>query len=114
LFSRTIAIALTIVVGGGTLNWGHVGGDDADCDIVVVPHDHTAHRFAANPSGSNPVSDHCYICHSLRLLHAALTTRQKSIAAPLQRTCRIDTAAVTGPDAFAGRASSRAPPSASL
>jgi hypothetical protein len=108
--SRAIAAALTLLVCGGAVDWGHLGGDDADCNIVVVPHDHAAHRFAANPSGAAPAADHCYICHSLRLLHVALAARQERAAIDLQRTQLGDAF-----DAVAGQRvgvalSSRAPP----
>jgi hypothetical protein len=73
LLTRTLAFALAVVVCGASLDWGHVGGDDPDCSITIVLHDHTAHRFTPAPPAGSQVPEHCYICHSLRLLHNALT-----------------------------------------
>jgi hypothetical protein len=60
---------------GGSLDWGHAGGDDPDCNPVFVHHDHNDHHFSAAPSDAAPAADHCYICHSLRLLHTTLIAR---------------------------------------
>ena len=108
--SRVVAAALALFVCGGALNWGHLGGDDADCDVVVVAHDHTAHRFRANPVGYAPAPDHCYICHSLRLLHVALTPSQERAAVDLQRTPLGDAFAAIAGQRFGVTLSSRAPP----
>ena len=108
--SRVIAAALALFVCGGALDWGHLGGDDADCDVVVVAHDHTAHRFRANPTGATPVSDHCYICHSLRLLHVALAVRQERAAVDVQRSQLGDAFDAIAGQRFGVTLSSRAPP----
>lgn len=70
---RTLATVLALIVGGAAFDWGHAGNDDPDCNVVIVHHDHSAHRFSAAPTSPSPASDHCYICHSLRSLHGALT-----------------------------------------
>lgn len=113
-FSRTIAFALAVLVCGGALDWGHIGGDDADCDVVYVAHDHAAHRFAANPNTNSPTADHCYICHSLRLLHIAVTAQQHRAIADVrsgQYRYVVDAAAN---QRAAVHLSSRAPPSVVL
>jgi len=108
---RTVAALLALVVCGGAVDWGHLGGDDADCDILVVPHDHSAHRFRANPPGGAPAPEHCYICHSLRLLHTALAVRHERAAINLQRTQLGDVSNAIACQRFGVSLSSRAPPS---
>jgi hypothetical protein len=86
LLVRVVAALLVALVGGSTLEWGHGGGDDRDCGAVAVLHDHEAHRLSgaqASPSSSN---DHCYICHSLRLLHAALVVSHERLTADASST----------------------------
>lgn len=107
---RSIAAALALLVCGGALDWGHIGGDDADCDLVVVQHDHAAHRFASNRSGAVPAPDHCYICHSLRLLHVALATRHERAVVHLERAQLVDAANAIAAQRFGVSLSSRAPP----
>jgi hypothetical protein len=79
LSTRTLAALLTLIVCGGAVDWGHAGGDDPDCNPVLVHHDHTAHRFSSQPAPRGPAADHCYICHSLRLLHTGLTARAAAV-----------------------------------
>ena len=114
MLTRTVAAALVVLVCGGAIDWGHVGGDDADCNVVVVPHDHTAHRFAAPPSGGAPTADHCYICHSLRLLHVALAARQERAAVDLQRAQVGDAFDAIATWRVGVTLSSRAPPATLL
>jgi hypothetical protein len=82
--ARGLAAALALVVCGGAFNWGHAGGDDPDCGGALVRHDHNAHRFHSAPSGQPQPTGHCYICHSLRLLHAALKARDGRVVLDLQ------------------------------
>src|SRR5579884_2952448 len=81
--SRSIAALLALLVCGGALDWGHIGGDDRDCDIVIVHHDHAAHRLSTAPARAPASNDHCYICHSLRLLHHAVASRYEIVAVAL-------------------------------
>jgi hypothetical protein len=108
--SRAFAALLLLLVGGGTLDWGHVGGDDPDCAPVLVRHDSHAHRFSAAPSQTTPPADHCFICHTLRLLHTGLATRGIRVVADA-RTNGIDAAValLTDGSRLEGRPS-RAPP----
>ena len=110
-FIRTVAALVSLLVCGGAVDWGHLGGDDADCDLVVVPHDHGAHRFTANPTGGTSVPEHCYICHSLRLLHAAVAVRHERAAIDLQRTQYGDASDAIACQRIGVSLSSRAPPS---
>jgi hypothetical protein len=109
--TRAIAAALVFVVCGGAVDWGHIGGDDADCNAVVVPHDHAAHRFAANRTGGAPTPDHCYLCHSLRLLHVALVARHARTAVDLRQAQIGDAPDAIACQRFSVCLSSRAPPS---
>ena len=108
--ARGLAAALAIIVCGGALNWGHVGGDDPDCDPVLVLHDHSAHRFGATPSSSSQPAEHCYICHSLRLLHTMLVARGARAAVTVQSTSFRRFEDVVAFSAFGTARSSRAPP----
>src|SRR5579884_1366370 len=70
LLARTLALVLAAVVAGGAVDWGHTANDDPGCSPVLVLHDHEAHQFKLPGTPAPP--DHCFICHSLRLLHGAL------------------------------------------
>jgi hypothetical protein len=113
-FARGLAAALTLVVCSGALDWGHVGGDDPDCGGALVHHDHAAHRFRGAPSSLPQQAGHCYICHSLRLLHAALKARDGRVILGLRsgRYRHIDCLVARSAPGLA--LSSRAPPSVRL
>ena len=106
-WSRALAALLTLVVCGSALDWGHTGGDDPDCDLVLVHHDH---RISTRPAPSAPEQDHCYICHTLRLFHTSLAARSARVAVSVR------SASVYRPDGPAALTvvgvalSSRAPP----
>src|SRR5438105_2635794 len=93
LLNRALAAVLAFVVCGGALNWGHVGGDDPDCDSTPVVHDHNAHRFNSAPR-STPPADHCYLCHSLRSLHTSLVSRGPRVIVATRSTQFIQVAAL--------------------
>ena len=112
--SRGLTVALAALVLGGALNWGHVGGHYPDCDPVLVHHDHNAHRFAAPPSTSSPASDHCYLCHSLRLLQTSLVAGGAHALPAVHSTPFNPVEGLAAKSVFAVDLSSRAPPSASL
>ena len=114
LLNRALAAVLAIIVCGGALNWGHAGGDDPDCDSTPVVHDHNAHRFTSAPSHSTPPADHCYICHSLRLLHTSLVARGPRIVAATQSTQLGQVAPLAVINASGVVFSSRAPPAVSI
>jgi hypothetical protein len=109
-----LAAALALVVCSGAFDWGHTGGDDPDCNVALVHHDHAAHEVRATPTGQPQPAGHCYLCHSLRLLHAALNPRDHRLVVALQSTRfgRVD-CRVAG-NAAALACSSRAPPSVLL
>jgi hypothetical protein len=112
--ARGFATVLALVVCGGALDWGHAGGDDADCGIGLTLHDHDAHRFNGVPANPAPPANHCYICHSLQLLHSALKPHDGRVVLHLQ------SARYSQPDHLLARSapglalSSRAPPSVSV
>jgi hypothetical protein len=113
LLARGLAAFLAVLVCGGALDWGHAGGDDPDCNPALVHHDHNAHRFSA-ATHSTPPADHCYLCHSLRLLHTLLVARgaRLVVATESASLLRSETLAAGGTIAFG--LSPRAPPTASL
>jgi hypothetical protein len=113
--SRSVATLLAVLVCGSAVGWGHVGGDDRDCDIVVVNHhDHNAHRFSTAPANSPSSGDHCYICHSLRLLHHVVTGRYERVAVALQAVHRLDCDVLAIREGLHVGIASRAPPSVRL
>jgi len=73
--ARCLAALLAVFVCAGAADWGHVAWDDPACDPAPVRHDHSAHRFTAGTADDQPSDGHCYLCHSLRLLHTGLTVR---------------------------------------
>jgi len=111
--TRAVAAMLALLVCGSALDWGHVGGDDRDCDIVLVHHDHNAHRFSTAPV-SSPTSDHCFICHSLRLLHHAVASRHQRVTLARGPVHRLDGQVVAVRDGLQIGVSSRAPPAIRL
>lgn len=113
-FGRSLTVALAAMVMGGALNWGHAGGDDPDCNPVLSHHDHNAHRFGAAPSHSSQPADHCYLCHSLRLLQTSLVGRGAGAVFTVQSTPFRQVEALAACSSFGVALSSRAPPSASL
>ena len=111
---RGVATLLAAVLCGSALNWGHLGGDDGDCDIAVYHHDHTAHRVSTAPAHSPTSSDHCYICHSLRLLHQAVVRRHERVAVALRTMHRLDSEVLAVRDGLQVSVASRAPPAVRL
>jgi hypothetical protein len=73
--ARGVASLLAILVWVGPAEWGHSAWDDPACDPVPVHHDHAAHRVADGTRGIPSDSDHCYLCHLQRLLHAGIAAR---------------------------------------
>jgi hypothetical protein len=107
-----VAAALALLVCGSAVDWGHVGGDDPE-DVVLVQHNHAAHRLGSTPL-SPPQSEHCYLCHSLRLLHVAVTSRHERVAVDAHTTRYADTYVTAVRHEFATSLPSRAPPSSLL
>jgi len=111
--TRGLATVLALLVSGSALASAHPGNDDPDCDPVLVIHNHAAHRVASQPLQGSP-EGHCFICHTLRLLHAARTMRGARLTTP-------QTIAIVAPFTLVGilgghtaAASSRGPPPAHL
>jgi len=111
--TRAVATLLALLICGSAFDWGHVGGDDPDFDIVVVPHDHDAHRLTTAPA-SSPASNHCVICHSLRLLHHAVASQYQRVALDLQSVHRLHGDLLAVEDGLAIGVPSRGPPSIRL
>ncbi len=112
--SQGLAAVLTVLVCGAALDWGHVGGDDPDCDPALVYHDHTAHNSQLQSSRSVPPPDHCYICHSLRLLHNSVAVSAAGAFVTLQSTALHHAEALAASGAVGLAGPSRAPPVVSL
>jgi hypothetical protein len=109
---RVLAVLLTALVLGGSVDWGHTGWDDPACDPVPVLHDHSAHRYGSRSEQSPPSDGHCYLCHALRLLHIALTAHPYAVA-QASATTLSSVAALTSPSEIAaGSTLPRAPPAA--
>ena len=114
LLARSIATALAVVVCGGALNWGHLGGDDPEDSLLLVLHDHAAHRIGATPSQSSSPIEHCYLCHSLRLLHSMLSARGAGVIRTVQSTPFRQFDGLVAFSIVGTARSSRAPPALSL
>jgi hypothetical protein len=114
LLVRGVAALLAVLVSGGTLEWGHAGGDDRDCNVVAVVHDHAAHRLSGAQATQSSQNDHCYICHSLRILHAALVVSHDRLVVDARSAQFQDGDAVAARHAFRLDVPSRAPPSVRL
>jgi hypothetical protein len=113
LLIRAMAATLAVIVCGGALDWGHAGGDDPDCSGTPVSFAHTAQRFS--PASLSPSSgDHCYICHSLRLLHAGLVVRRERVPVELGSTPYRSARILAERRSVSVRLSSRAPPDVRL
>jgi hypothetical protein len=112
--TRALAVALAAVICGGALDWGHAGGDDPDCSPALVHHDHSAHRSAPAPSQPSQPGDHCYLCHSLQLLHTALTACGGRVVFSLQSTRHHQGDPLAARSALSVARSSRAPPAVRL
>ncbi len=113
-FTRAVAAALSLLVCGSALDWGHAGGDDRDCDIVFVHHDHNAHRLSTSPVNSPNDNDHCYICHSLRLLHYAVASGYGRVVVAVHAVHRANADVLLVRDGLQVGIASRAPPSVRL
>jgi hypothetical protein len=112
--SRAASALLALLVLGGAFDWGHAGGDDPDCNPVLVHHDHTAHHVAAAPATDTSVPEHCIICHSLRLLHTGLTATAAGVVTDTSEAGVTGVAVLAlGATAVDGR-TSRGPPALSL
>ena len=104
-----MAATLAVIVCGGALDWGHAGGDDPDCSGAPVSSSRTAQQFSpALLSGSS--GDHCYICHSLRLLHAGLVVRRERVPVDLGSTPHLNVRRRAERRSLSVHLSSRAPP----
>jgi hypothetical protein len=114
VLSRALAALLTLVVCAGSLDFGHAGGDDPEYNPVLVHHDHSAHKFSSAPSQPEPAADHCFICHSLRLLHTTLIARGASVVLSVHSTALWRADGLAASDAIGLARSSRAPPALSL
>jgi hypothetical protein len=110
---RGVTVVLAVMVCGGSLDWGHVGGDDPDCNVVLVLHNHAAHRLSAAPLSSTS-GDHCFICHSLRLLHVGFAARHERVSIDVRSTDYRDQHALVARLNVTVDLSSRAPPSVRL
>jgi hypothetical protein len=108
--ARGLAALLALIVCSGALDWGHAGGDDPDCNPVLLQNDHAADRFAAAPPHSSQAAEHCYICHSLRLLHTTLVSRGARAVPTTQSSSFHQVEGLGVFKAFGAPRSSRAPP----
>ena len=92
---RGLSVAMALVMVGGAVDWGHAGGDDPDCDLVAVVHSTAPGHVSSAPANPPQRQDHCYLCHALRLLHAALSVRSgwacavSSSAAPFRQSADV-------------------------
>jgi hypothetical protein len=112
--ARGFAVVLALLNCAGTLDWGHAGDDDPGCAASLVQHDHAAHRLGAAPTNASSPAGHCYICHSLRLLHAALRARGGRVIVDLPSAQHRQADRAVPRSARSAILPSRAPPSTNL
>jgi hypothetical protein len=107
---HAVAVLLTVVVCGGTVDWGHAGWDDPGCNPVLVQHDHSAHRVKPDARGTGGDSDHCTLCHLLRTFHTALSVKSLPVHVVLSAAPRspFDSPSIVALSALS--VPSRAPP----
>jgi hypothetical protein len=112
--TQVLAVLLAAVIGGGAMDWAHAGWDDPGCDPLPVQHDHSAHRFTTGAHTPAAPSDHCALCHLLRLFHSALSAQSPApyvlVSAEARRP--FDGAKII--QLFSARVPSRAPPALTL
>jgi hypothetical protein len=58
------------------------GLDDFACSLAAVNHDQSAHYIGSAPPSSDPDTQHCFLCHSLRSFSSALDRFEQRIATP--------------------------------
>ena len=65
---RSPLVAVAVLVSLTTLGLPHaIGpGHDADCDIIIVAHDASAHQIHADRTGDTTDTVHCLACHWAR------------------------------------------------
>jgi hypothetical protein len=111
---RTVLASLLAAATVASLVWPsaallfHDGSDDPDCRVVIVVHDHAAHRLAAGPRSSPTTPEHCFLCHwqSLRTIQTVFHVPAPLAAA--QSLARLDS--VHAADVNTTRQPARAPP----
>ena len=108
--TQGIAIVLTAVVACGAMDWAHSGWDDPGCDPIPVQHDHAKHRFIAGTRAPAAPSDHCALCHLLRVFHTALSAQSPATPVALSIEARGLSDGAAAIEIFSGRIRSRAPP----
>lgn len=112
--THVLAVLLAAVVAGGAMDWAHAGWDDPGCDPLPVQHDHSAHRFTADTRTPTAPSDHCALCHLLRLFHSALSAQLLTphVAMSAEAGRSFNSGQIV--QLFSARVSSRAPPALTL
>lgn len=112
--TQVLVVVLAAVVSGGAMDWAHAGWDDPGCDPHPIQHDHSAHRFTADTRTPVAPSDHCALCHLLRLFHSALSAQLLAphVAMSAEAGRSFNGAQIV--QLFSARVSSRAPPALTL
>ena len=112
--ARTVAatLLLSLATLGASLYSPHPADcHDADCGVILVAHDASAHRLTANPSAAGTQPLHCLVCHWARSFRPSIEVRFLTTPAATRGvTLHVEsfTAAVTAPVA---QPPLRAPPS---
>ena len=107
---RVVAVLLASIVCAGATGMGHTAWDDPACDPVPVHHDHNAHRISGGTLPSNDADDHCFLCHSMRLLRNGLVAQHVAAADTTQSATVLATDVVRAGRVLESSAPARAPP----
>lgn len=74
---RLTPVALVVLIAVAALGLPHAeDGHDADCTLVAVAHDASAHRVGAASTHDVAPPVHCLACHWLRALSRPCAARQ--------------------------------------
>ena len=110
--TRVLAALLAVVVCGATVNWGHAGGDDPGCDLTLAVPGQQAPHLATQASA--PATDHCPLCHFLRLLQVAISAKPLAAVGVFRTALCLPSGGAAVVQLFAFNVSSRAPPASHL
>ena len=111
--TRLAAILLSLMVCGSAVNWGHSGGDDPGCDPTVTLQGQ-APAHVGVPSAAASPTDHCPLCHFLRVFQTAISAKSFQATGISTAAAAPTPDPVLAPSLLALKLSSRAPPAVLL
>jgi hypothetical protein len=107
--TRLAATLLSLAVCGAAVNWGHTGGDDPGCDPALVLQGQAPAHVGAPSAAASP-TDHCPLCHFLRIFQTAVSAKSFQATGVSSAAASPSLDHVLAPSLLALNVSSRAPP----